>query len=74
MLKENKTAGLASMYTTLSRSGAGLKTLLEYVASYTYRGGKKINLGDDKAQAVVVIQNLICLKDRLDGFLCNRKQ
>ena len=71
MLSRDMIDHLTSMYSTLSRVDEGLQPLIECVKTYLYREGTAIMKEDDKKQASLVIQNLIKLKDRLDGFLCN---
>ena len=71
MLSKDLNDQLGSMYSTLSRVDGGLQPLIGCVKTYLYREGTAIMKEDDKKQASSVIQNLIKLKDRLDGFVTN---
>uniref|UniRef100_A0A1B6D414 Cullin family profile domain-containing protein n=1 Tax=Clastoptera arizonana TaxID=38151 RepID=A0A1B6D414_9HEMI len=72
MLKNQKTDDLGCMYKLFSRVSDGLKTVSQCVSQYLREKGKVLVQEEDGGtNAVIFVQNLLDLKDRLDHFLHN---
>ncbi|XP_014249624.1 cullin-3-A isoform X2 [Cimex lectularius] len=72
MLKNQKADDLACMYKLFSRVFDGLKTMSECVSLYLREQGKTlVEEQEPTTNAILFVQNLLDLKDRLDHFLHN---
>ncbi|XP_065202116.1 cullin-3-B [Planococcus citri] len=73
MLKNQKTEDIACMYKLFSRVPDGLKIMSDCVSKYLREQGKALVQEDDAGatNAILFVQNLLDLKDKMDHFLHN---